>query len=223
MAFTQASYEAEGWRSALDDDLYQRLGLPPSPVFSPEEVRQAYLPRYQWWQHKQELISTGQQPPIIMAVGPYVGAALRNLGEARRILADSEKSRDYYRMWQRRCEEAWKRDLSGLLQIALDDGWLTPGEKQGILQEALNRDRGKRRDYRPVDARAGVRYGHKPEPIACPEFTSFSRSANATARRLRRLTAGNTRGITTGIARAAARFSTVSQAWILRDPRGAPL
>lgn len=226
MAFTQASYEAEGWRSALDDDLYQRLGLPPSPVFSPEEVRQAYLPRYQWWQHKQELISTGQQPPIIMAVGPYVGAALRNLGEARRILADSEKSRDYYRMWQRRCEEAWKRDLSGLLQIALDDGWLTPGEKQGILQEALNRGIPEEKAEEIIDRlmqERGARYGHKPEPIAPAlnfyELLEIGKYATAQeieeAYRREHSRYINDRDK----ARAAARFSMVSQAYeILRDP-----
>lgn len=225
MSFSQAAYELKEWRSALDKNLFQRLGLQPSPNLSEEDVRRAYLPRYQWWQHKQDLLSTGQQPPIIGEVGPYVSEALRNLGEARTILANLNRCQEYYSQWVAHLEEEWYRDLEGMLNIAIDDGWLTPGEKSGILQVAASRgipsDKAEEILNKLIREK-GIRYGNKPEFSLSGtyyELLEISRTASRqdieAAYRREHQRYINDRDK----ARASARFHMVTQAYeTLRDP-----
>lgn len=132
MAFDEARYGEGGYRTALGEDLYARLGLQPGRAIAAPEVEEQYRRRRRWWVRVSELYNSGRRHGYLEQAGPLAQKAQENLEEAREVLLDPRR-RDPH---DRQRAERWA-DLEPLVDVAIaGDGYLTESAEELILQEA---------------------------------------------------------------------------------------
>jgi len=232
MAFDQVEYEERGgWRTALSEDLYQRLGLDPDAHVDAAAVQNAYQVRYQWWQHKDRMQRSGSQPPLVKEVGPHIADALKKLADARQELADSAGRQKYEQKRAAAQVGEWRRQLGDLLDVVLVDGRLSPKERQGILDKAkewgIPRARAEEIIAAVLHAR-GATLGEDTAasdagapPVSETHYQTLGLSETATAKEVEEAYRREHQRYINDRdkARANARFYVVSQAYeTLRDP-----
>ncbi len=139
MAFYQDKYASGEWRSALEENLYKRLGFSSPQEATEKAIEEAYKKRHKWWQSKYELMRSGSNPPIIRDVGPHIDEALRKLSEAKQILGDPEKRRRYDDQLNSQMEDKWVEEIGNMLDIAIIDGWLARKSRDNVLQHCKKR------------------------------------------------------------------------------------
>jgi len=139
MPFDQDNYARGEWRSALDEDLYKRLGFSSPQEATEKAIEEAYQKRHKWWQNKYELMRSGSNPPIIRDVGPHIDQALRKLSEAKQVLGDPGKRRSYDDQLNSQMEGKWVEEIGNMLDIAIIDGWLARKSRDNVLQHCKKR------------------------------------------------------------------------------------
>src|SRR5438093_2976324 len=95
--FDVAAYTGGGWRAALSDDFYERLGLGSTDGVDAATVEQRYAPRNKWWLKREEQYKSGQQVPKSVEVGPHCARARRKLDQAKKTLSAPDLRGQYDR------------------------------------------------------------------------------------------------------------------------------
>jgi len=139
MKFDQDAYEGDGWKSALVEDLYERLGL--DAGCTPADIQASFHARRKWWEIQEQRLKghTGHQTPLVQRVGPSVADALKRLQEARDVLSDPLRRANLNFERTKKIEEEWHRRISALVEIAVaDDRVLSLTEKRQILLQVAD-------------------------------------------------------------------------------------
>jgi hypothetical protein len=139
MAFDQSAYEADGWRSALVEDLYERLGLDAN--CTPADIQASFHARRKWWEIQEQRLKghTGHQSPLVQRVGPSIAEALKRLQEARDVLSDPRQRANLDFERTKKLEERWHQRIGALVEIAVaDDQFLSLAERRQILRQVAD-------------------------------------------------------------------------------------
>ncbi len=139
MAFDQSAYEASGWKTALVEDLYERLGLDANGT--PADIQANFHARRKWWEIQEQRLKghTGHQSPLVQRVGPSIAEALKRLQEARDVLSDPRQRANLDFERTKRLEEQWHQRIGALVEIAVaDDRVLSLAERRQILRQVAD-------------------------------------------------------------------------------------
>jgi hypothetical protein len=139
MTFDQSAYEAGAWKTALVEDLYERLGL--DAKCTPADIQASFHARRKWWEIQEQRLKghTGHQSPLVQRVGPSIADALKRLQEARDVLGDPRQRANLDFERTKQLEEQWHQRIGALVEIAVtDDRILSLAERRQILRQVAD-------------------------------------------------------------------------------------
>ncbi len=148
--FDADAYRDHGWRTALDENYYVRLGLEPNGLIEPSDIAAAFQARHGWWLNRENQLKRGQAVPILNTVGPHVPQAIKNLSLAKNVLSDPSTRAAYDRELFGSRLKAWRE---GALRGAV--GTLTGTVSRDVVSILVAQ--GVTLGFKEADARQVVR------------------------------------------------------------------
>lgn len=139
--FDLLAYESGGWRSALAEELYERLEMAWDEEPGVDEIQEAYQTRYRWWMAWDQVLQRGgHAPPLLQEIGPFISRAMQRLAEARTVLTDDEQREEYDAELRRERVASWREKLEDWIAIATLSGPLTAEGRRKLREMANDHD-----------------------------------------------------------------------------------
>ncbi|MGR3174590.1 MAG: hypothetical protein ACUZ8N_08340 [Candidatus Scalindua sp.] len=120
--FDSDKYLSTGeWKVAANvaSSHYEKLGFRSGDTLSDKQISEAFHLRNGWWTLKNKIAQSGQSPPVIKEVGPFIQDAINNLLEAKKILSDPVRKAQYDKILNDEIARESEEDLIGYIHFAL--------------------------------------------------------------------------------------------------------